>query len=80
MPTAESLCCGTPVVGFQAGAPEQIALPAYSEFVEYGDLDALEAAVKAWLAKDLDRRQIAHSAAKAYSSQTMVERFIQVYQ
>ena len=34
MVTVESLCCGTPVVGFQAGGPENIALPAYSTFVE----------------------------------------------
>lgn len=80
MPTAESLCCGTPVVGFQAGAPEQIALPDYSEFVEYGDLDALQTALTAWLAKDLDRKQIGEDAANAYSSQAMTRRFIQVYQ
>ena len=39
MVTAESLCCGTPVVGFKAGAPEQIAIKEFSEFVEYGDLN-----------------------------------------
>lgn len=33
MVTAESLCCGTPVVGFKAGAPETIAIPECSEFV-----------------------------------------------
>lgn len=41
MVTAESLCCGTPVVGFKAGAPEQIAIKEFSEFVEYGDLNSL---------------------------------------
>lgn len=45
MVTAESLCCGTPVVGFKAGAPEMIALEKYSEFVEHGDLEQLEKAV-----------------------------------
>ena len=33
MVTAESLCCGTPVVGFEAGGPESIALPEFSRFV-----------------------------------------------
>ena len=36
MPVAESLCCGTPVVGFKAGGPEQIALP--EEAIEYVDM------------------------------------------
>lgn len=40
MITAESLCCGTPIVGFKAGGPESIAIPDYSSFVEYGDMDA----------------------------------------
>ena len=30
MVCAESLSCGTPVVGFEAGAPEQISLPNYT--------------------------------------------------
>lgn len=37
MVTAESLCCGTPVVGFKAGGPESIALMEYCSFTEYGD-------------------------------------------
>ena len=37
MPCAESLCCGTPVAGFQAGGPESISLPDFSRFVPYGD-------------------------------------------
>lgn len=44
--TAESLCCGTPVVGFRAGGPESIAPPSCCKFVEYGDLDALEPALR----------------------------------
>jgi putative colanic acid biosynthesis glycosyltransferase len=41
MPTAESLCCGTPVVGFKAGGPESFANPAFSSFVEQNDLEGL---------------------------------------
>lgn len=41
MVTAESLCCGTPVVGFLAGGPESIAIPEYCRFVEYGNLEHL---------------------------------------
>lgn len=81
MPCAESLCCGTPVVGFKAGAPEQISLPEYSEFIEHGDLDGLEKLVHKWLAKDdLDRALIAETARNTYSVETMIRRFLEVYE
>lgn len=79
MPCAESLCCGTPVVGFRAGAPETISLKAYSEFVEFGDTDALEAVLKGWLKKEVDRSRLAELAAQTYSRETMIEQYIQAY-
>lgn len=81
MPCAESLCCGTPVVGFKAGAPEQISLSDYSEFVEHGDIDALEKAVRKWLDKtDLDRMEISEKAIETYSVETMVNTFLKIYE
>lgn len=50
---AESLSCGTPIVGFKAGAPEQISIPEYSTFVKYGDMTALHQAVKEMLKKNI---------------------------
>ena len=80
MPCAESLCCGTPVVGFKAGAPEQISLAEYSEFAEFGEIDQLEKLVRKWLSRtDLDTQIIAAKAAEKYSSQTMVRKYIDVY-
>ena len=80
MPCAESLCCGTPVVGFEAGAPEQIALKEYSEFVPYGDLEKLENVLRRWMAKpELNRELIAEDARKVYSARTMVRSFIELY-
>lgn len=80
MPCAESLCCGTPVAGFRAGAPEQIALPEYSEFVEYGNADELECVIAKWLEPHDERPEdIARAAQKAYSVETMVESFLEVY-
>lgn len=37
MTCAESLCCGTPVVGFECGAPETVFEGDYVKFVPYGD-------------------------------------------
>lgn len=79
MVCAEALCCGTPIVGFKAGAPEMIALKEYSEFVDYGDLDALEAAIKKWLAKDIDKNRLLQIAAAKYSKESMAEGYIEIY-
>ena len=81
MPCAESLCCGTPVVGFKAGAPEQIAMEDYSEFVEFGDLDGLEKALRDWLDReDLNREDLACQAAKVYGADAMIRNFERVYE
>ena len=75
---AESLCCGTPVVGFKAGAPEQIALNEFSEFVEYGDLDMLERTVRKWLEKDKNN-EIADTAKCIYSKEVMTKHYLEIY-
>lgn len=79
MVCAESLCCGTPVVGFEAGAPEMVALPQWSEFVPAGDLDALEQAVRRWLFKSVDKTKISREAARQYSLEAMAAQYLQIY-
>lgn len=75
---AESLSCGTPIVGFRAGAPEQISLPEYSTFVPYGDLDSLETAVRTWIGRE-KKHEIAETAGKIYDKNVMVENYINTY-
>ena len=77
MVVAESLCCGTPVVGFKSGAPEMIALPEWSSFVEHGDLDALDSALSTMLQKSLS---VPTSAGTIYSKETMTMAYIEHYQ
>ena len=77
MVTAESLCCGTPVIGFKAGAPEQIAIPEYSKFVDYGKLNDLRYAIKSEL-KDNSKVDVI-MASEMYSSETMCCNYINVY-
>lgn len=79
MVCAESLCSGTPVVGFKAGAPEQISIQQYSEFVEYGKIDELESAVKNWLNKSLNKKEIANMAKEKYSNQKMLDNYLIEY-
>lgn len=79
MIVAESLCCGTPVVGFQAGAPEQIAIPEYSSFVSAGDCDALWDALKDRLAKDKNQAEIGEIAHRVYDKNGMLGSYIKLY-
>lgn len=78
MVVAESLCCGTPIVGFQAGAPETITIPQFSSFSEYGDLDLLEQNVISFL--ELDHVGISRYAAAVYSKENMCKRYIRLYE
>ena len=47
MVSAEALACGVPVIGFDSGAPLEVAPEGYGSFVPYGDLDAVELLVRA---------------------------------
>lgn len=80
MIVAESLACGTPIVGFCAGAPEQITLPAFSTFVPHGDTDALCAALRSWLQQSPERALISSAAHQKYANQRMCEQYLSVYQ
>ncbi len=77
---AETLSCGTPIVGFRAGAPEGIALCDYSEFVPYGDLDTLAEKIREWSCKELDRNGISAVAKGVYSKRVMAENYIKEYE
>jgi len=79
MVTAESLCCGTPVVGFKAGGPETIALEEYSTFVDYADIDAFENALKNELERKCDAFEISQKAKAKYKNSEMTAGYIEVY-
>lgn len=79
MVCAESLCCGTPVVGFSAGGPESVALPDASRFVPWGDVDGLLEGVEAELATRRDRAAISQKAGKVYSLEKMLRAYEDLY-
>ena len=86
MVCAESLCCGTSVAGFEAGGPETIALSQYSDFVPFGDTDALEQCVRKILfgrkstERNEDSEQIAKEASELYDRKRMVNKYIDLYE
>ncbi len=80
MVLAESIACGTPVVGFLAGGPESIAPDGCACFVPQGDLDALERAVRDRLAERGDRATIAARGADVFAVEHMVDGYLTVYE
>ena len=76
---AESLSCGTPMVGFRAGAPEQISLSEYSSFVDFGDVAALEAAAREMLGRNIDKQKVCDAAAAKYGKDVMCRAYAEVY-
>ncbi|MBO7149891.1 MAG: glycosyltransferase [Clostridia bacterium] len=79
MIVAESLACGTPVVGFKAGAPEQITIEEYSSFVEYANIDALENEVLRLIQRDVNVEGISTLAIQKYDNRRMVEQYLELY-
>ena len=79
MVCAEALCCGTPVVGFEAGAPETVCIPEFSSFVPYGDLMGLKKALLEMLERKTDKAGLSAQARKKYSCETMAENYLAVY-
>lgn len=78
MVCAESLCCGTPVVGFKAGGPETISLPEYTEFADYGNVEMLYHIVLNQL-KTVKHENIFEKASRVYSKGKMLDEYVGKY-
>lgn len=79
MPVAESLCCGTPVVGFCAGGPESIAISPYCSFVSYGSVDCLAKAIEQMLLQPFDCKEMAKIATEKFAASTMANGYMAIY-
>ena len=79
MVTAESLCCGTPVVGFTAGGPESIAIPEYTKFVETRDSRQLADAISEMIESNLDKNAVSNFAQQIYSKEQMAKSYLDIY-
>lgn len=80
MVTAESLSCGTPVIGFECGGPETIADPEFSLFKKQGDLDEIINGIKFLIKQKFNKNKIADNAQKLYSPRIISEKYISVFE
>jgi len=76
---AESLSCGTPVVGFKAGGPETISMREYSSFVDYGDTRSIVSEIKRFLETHLDHNLVSSNSIPEYDCETMGSEVLNIY-
>ena len=76
----ESLCCGTPVVGFEGGGTAETAPDGYGAFVPNPDIAALETAVHRALDGELHSKADCAAFGKArYAKEEMARRYMELY-
>ena len=82
MVTAESLACGTPVVGFHSGAPKELAPDGYGIFVSHGDIESLERCIRSYIENSINTKAPSECNAfvrAMYSKEKMVQKYDNIY-
>lgn len=79
MPVAESMCCGTYVVGFLSGGPESIAIKEFSSFFDYGNVNSIVDLLCSRLHTKDDKERISQIAKKHYSQERMFNQYYSLY-
>lgn len=80
---AESLACGTPIIGFDSGGPSEVAPKPFGHFVPYGEIDEL---VTLLIGAHNGSLRIAGSdecvkyARSCYSNERMFQDYLAMYQ
>ena len=75
----EAQCCGTPIVGFDAGGTKETLLTSEQNVVSYGDIDSLYEKIIKMLAIDKNKQNISQMAEKVYSKERMIANYLNVY-
>ena len=79
---AESLACGTPVIGFEAGAPSEIAPSGHGVFIPYGNIDEMKKKIESIFngSNVLDSREEHVEFSRSnYSNANMTESYMKLY-
>jgi glycosyltransferase involved in cell wall biosynthesis len=77
----ESLCCGTPIVGFAGGGTSETAPEGYGIFAPYADLPILESALHRALNGELRKKADCAEFGRAkYAKEEMIRHYLELYQ
>ena len=79
----ESLCCGTPVVGFTGGGTSETAPDGYGCFVPYGNVSLLEKAVRDIFSGEIklkNREECAEFGMNHYDKTVMAKQYLALYE
>ena len=79
LPVAESLSCGTPIVGFKCGGPETFAPKEYSKFYEYGDVDSVINYIRSKVYLSFNKNDISKTCIKLFDKKSMVLNYIDFF-
>ncbi|MDR0606675.1 MAG: glycosyltransferase [Bacteroidales bacterium] len=82
MVCAESLACGIPVIGFEAGAPSEVAPNGYGVFVKYGDVELLRKKILDYFSGSIklkSKKECENFAKEEYSRKKMFYRYLSLY-
>ena len=74
----EALACGTPIVGFDAGAPGEIVSVDLGKFVKYKDVDSLYNSIQDTVVNDKTKR-CRENAVELYDFELMYNRYKYLY-
>jgi putative colanic acid biosynthesis glycosyltransferase len=80
--TAESLCCGTPVIGFESGGPSEVAPEGFGKFVSYGNLRLLQNIIEDIgnnTFKLKSKNECMKFGKSRYDSSIMIEKYVKLY-
>jgi glycosyltransferase involved in cell wall biosynthesis len=78
----EALCCGTPVLGFEAGGTSETAPAPYGVFVPHGDMEELEKAARDILSGETAlaaQAECAEFGRRQYGKSGMTQRYLEIY-
>jgi putative colanic acid biosynthesis glycosyltransferase len=79
---AESLACGTPIIGFDAGAPVEVAPAGFGLFVPYGDVNEICNALTNSIERDspfVSDHECVEYARTNFGIDIMVDRYYNIY-
>ncbi len=76
----EALCCGTPVVGIDAGGTKETAPEPYGLFAQPGETDKLVALINLQLQKNYDKHEVSTVGKELYDKKVMYAHYSALYQ